>query len=352
MRAIIFRHQLFKISEPFIAQQSEALKKFTPIYVGRTRFNNAPQESISLALDDIQKNKKNLNKIWQVLTRDCRDYKKLLEGTAPLLIHAHFGVEGVYALPLAKSMNLPLITTFHGFDATTSNLALVRSGSPSWFNYALLKRKLAQSGDLFLCVSEFIRNKVLAMGFPSEKTHVHYIGIDTDKIQPRLIIKEQPIIVHVARLVKKKGTEYLIRAFAKSEKRIKKAKLIIIGDGPLMASLKILAQDLKISDKVSFLGALQHSEVLEYISSASVLVLPSVTADTGDAEGLGMVLLEASALGVPLIGTNHGGIPEVIKDGKTGYLVPERDIDALAEKIYQIMSDNNQRHLMGKNARL
>lgn len=351
MQAIIFRHQLFKISEPFITQQAGALKKYSPIYLGRSRFSSAPHSSTSLALSDIPTQRSFARRFWQVLTRDPKPYQVLLSEKKPLLIHAHFGVEGVYALPVANRLNLPLVTTFHGFDATTSLYALFRSGSPSWINYALFRKQLAKKGDLFLCVSEFIRAHVLAMGYPKDRTFVHYIGIDTHAIQPRLDEQEKPIILHVARLVEKKGTEYLIRAFAKIEKQIQDAQLMIIGEGPLEYSLRELAENLNISEKVVFRGALPHSEVMTCMSSSSILVLPSITAKSGDAEGLGMVLLEASAMGIPLIGTHHGGIPEVIEDGNTGYLVPERDTEILADRIFKLMSNPSQRKHMGFNAR-
>ena len=351
MQAIIFRHQLFKISEPFITQQAESLKKYKPLYLGRSRFSTPPHLSTSLSLDDNPSQRRFSRKIWQVVTRDPRPYKALLKDNKPVLLHAHFGVEGVYAIPIARQLNIPLITTFHGFDATTTSYALVRSGSPSWINYKFFRNTLAKKGDLFLCVSEFIRTRVLALGFPEDKTFVHYIGIDTEAIRPRLDNEEKPLILHVARLVEKKGTAYLIRAFAKVHTQINDARLVIIGEGPLKASLMALANSLQISNKVSFLGPLPHTEVMKHMNSAATLVLPSVTANTGDAEGLGMVLLEASALGIPLIGTYHGGIPEVIKDGVTGYLVPERDENKLADSILSMMTDHRKRKQMGLNAR-
>lgn len=348
---LIFRHQLFKISEPFITQQAEQLKKFKPIYLGRNRFGEAPAGTSSLALEDDSTQQHFHRKVWQVVTRDPKPYLKILKKCDAKLIHAHFGVEGVYALPLARALNIPLIVTFHGFDATTSNTALVKSRSPSWLNYARLRKRLAKEGDLFICVSEFIRDRVIALGFPPEKTHVHYIGINSKSIQPRPPENEQPIVLHVARLVEKKGTEYLIRAFHKVKEQYPDVKLMIIGAGPLKEQLENLTASLNLTDSVIFAGAMSHADVLANMQKAAVLVLPSVHSKTGDAEGLGMVLLEAAAYGLPLIGTKHGGIPEVIIDGQTGYLVPERDSDSLAEKIIKIMSSKDDRLEMGRNAR-
>jgi colanic acid/amylovoran biosynthesis glycosyltransferase len=348
---IIFRHQLFKLSEPFISQQAEALTQCRPIYLGRGRFGGAPEGALSFAIEDIERQRSFSRRLWQVVSRDPGPYMELLAGRRPALVHAHFGVDGVYALPLARKLKVPLVTTFHGFDATTNIGALLRSGSPSWINYALFRRQLAREGDVFLCVSEYIRQRVIELGFPEERTHVHYIGIDTQAIHPRDPAEERPVVLHVARLVEKKGTEYLIRAFAKVAPQFPEVELVIVGDGPLRGPLENLAHGVGMASRARFLGARPHTEVMTLIKQATMLVLPSVTAKTGDAEGLGMVLLEGAAQGIPLIGTRHGGIPEAIEDGKTGYLVLEREVDLLGARMHELLDDAGLRHEMGHKAR-
>lgn len=348
----IFRHQLFKVSEPFITQQAQQLKTFQPIYVGRERFGDAPVGSQSKALADLPKQEQFSRRLWQVATRSSRPYIQLFNKSRPALIHAHFGVEGVYALPLARKLDVPLVTTFHGFDATLSIKSLLSSRSPTWVNYAIRRRELSRHGDLFICVSEFIKQRVLELGFPEERTHVHHIGIDTQLVTPRDPKDERLTVLHVARLVEKKGTEYLIRAFARSATDFPDAELVIVGDGPLRGSLEMLTETLGIQRQVSFLGAKSHTEVLSMMRKAAMLVLPSVTARSGDTEGLGMVLLEAAALGLPMIGTQHGGIPEAIIDEQTGFLVPERDVNALAHRVRMLLADECLRQSMGVQARI
>ena len=347
----IFRQQLFKFSEPFIAEQVKALRHFSPFFLGRIRLGCPPGGVESLALEDIFKKSSFCRRFWHVTTRATDPYLQLLGGHRPNLIHAHFGVDAVYALPLARRLGVPLITTFHGFDATVSAGSLVCSRSPSWGNYALFRRQLAREGDLFLCVSAFIRQKVLAKGFPEDRTHVHYIGIDTQAIQPRAALDESLNILHVARLVEKKGTEFLIRAFAGIAQKAPRVQLIIIGDGPLKRSLQKLVSSLDLDRRVRFLGARTHSEVMDWIAKAVFVALPSVRASSGDSEGLGMVLLEAGALGVPLIGTRHGGIPEAIIHGQTGYLVAERNVGELAARMGDMLADPARRAYMGARAR-
>lgn len=344
----IFRHNLFRLSEPFITQQAQRLHRYRPLYLGRWRFGPAPEGAESLALQDIERWR--LARIgWQMLTGSPRPYVELLGPHRPALIHAHFGIEGVYALPLARTLAVPLVTTFHGFDATLATGALL--ASPAWAHYPLRRRTLARHGDLFLCASDFIRKRVLAMGFPATRTHTHYIGVDCELIRPRSPSEERPIILHVARLVAVKGTRYLLHAFARLAPRHGEVQLVVIGEGPLRRSLRRLAAALGIGDRVRFLGALPHAEVLPWVRRAAMLVLPSIRTATGRIEGLGMVLLEAAACGVPVIGSNVGGIPECILDGQSGFLVAERAADALAERVGRLLDDPGLRQRMGAAGR-
>ena len=345
----IFRHNLFRVSEPFITQQAQHLRRYRPLYLGRWRFGRAPDGTESLALRDLAKWRALPCIGWQMITRDPRPYQRLLKGHRPSLIHAHFGIEGVYALPLAKRLKVPLVTTFHGFDATLATRALLCS--PAWANYPLWRHKLAREGDLFICASSFIRDRILAMGFPEARTRTHYIGVDCRTIRPRELSEETPLILHVARLVEVKGTEYLLRAFAALARRYDGVKLLIIGDGPLRRSLQALATSLGVQDRVRLLGALRHEEVLSWMRKAAMLVLPGIRTATGRVEGLGMALLEAAATGVPAIGSRVGGIPECIVDGRTGFLVPERDEGALAGRMGELLDDPAMRHRMGAEGR-
>ena len=197
----------------------------------------------------------------------------------------------------------------------------------------------------------FIAQQALRHGFPENKIVQHYIGIDIDKYKPRERQDYQGIILHVARLVEKKGTAVLINAIKHVKERNADVKLVIIGDGPLMGELKAQVSSLGLERNVTFTGALSHGDVMTWMRKASMLVLPSITAKTGDAEGLGMVLLEAAVTSVPVIGTRHGGIPEAIIDEHTGFLVRERDANQLAERIDYLLNNEQTSFEMGDNAR-
>jgi glycosyltransferase involved in cell wall biosynthesis len=347
--AAIFRHNLFRISEPFIAEQARHLRRYRALFVGRKRFGLPPDGASSLTLEDLYESFTLPRIGWQMLTGDVRPYLRLLRPAQPSLIHAHFGIEGVSALKLAMHLKIPLVTTFHGFDATLKTRAML--ASPAYFRYPLLRRRLAREGHLFLCASSFIRQRLLDTGFPESRTHTHYIGVDCQSIRPRADSEEQLLILHVARLVEVKGTRYLLRAFARVAQTNDRVRLLIIGDGPLRRPLDALAASLGVGGRVEFLGALAHTEVLSRMRKAAMLVLPGVRTATGREEGLGMVLLEAAATGIPIIGSRVGGIPECIVDGKTGFLVPERDEEALARRMAELLNDRVRRHSMGAAGR-
>ena len=349
----VFRQNLFRISEPFVAGQAEPLRRYRAFYVGRQRFGEPPPGARCHALRDIGGHGR-LARSWpgvvcQMLTRNPSPYQRLLAERRPALIHAHFGIDGVYALPLARRLGVPLVTTFHGFDATLSTAALLRS--PAWANFPLFRRQLAREGHLFLCVSSFIRDRVLAMGFPAERTILHYTGVDLAAIRPRGASQETRTILHVARLVDMKGTRDLLRAVAALPPRHADAALVIIGDGPRRRSLQQLAGSLGLGDRARFLGALPHAEALRWMRSSAMLALPSIRTATGRTEGLGMVLLEAAATGVPIVGSRIGGIPEAVLDGVTGFLVPPQEPAALARRIADLLDDRALRGRMGEAGR-
>lgn len=348
----IFRNQLFKGSEVFIQQQAEALQSFDKCYIGRRLIGTKPKGSVACVLNEHGNVYGKLTEMLNALTTSPLPYQSVLKSQPLDLIHAHFAIDGLYALKLAQKKDIPLVTTLHGFDVTVSNKDLLASRSPAWINYLLHQNKVKSQGDKFICVSDFIARQALQHGFPESKIIQHYIGIDVNKYQLRAKEDDQGVILHVARLVEKKGTAILINAVKQVKVSNPDVKLVIIGEGPLLDGLKAQVTSLGLDQTVTFTGALPHVDVMGWMRKASMLVLPSITAKTGDAEGLGMVLLEAAVTGVPVIGTQHGGIPEAIIDEQTGFLVKERDDKQLAERISFLMKDEHKRFEMGKNARI
>ena len=345
----IFRQNLFRVSETFITEQAQAMRRYRPLYLGRLRFGDGPAGAESTALADLRGGWTWPRIVRQMLTRETGPYVQALGKRRPSLVHAHFGIDGVYALPLARRLGVPLVTTFHGYDATLSTAALL--SSPAWANYPLFRRRLARQGDLFVCVSSFIRERVLGMGFPAARTVLHYVGVDCGTIQARDAGEEGAFVLFVGRLVEMKGAAVLLDAFARLAPRHPDVTLVMIGDGELRGSLQKRAGALGLGERVRFLGARPRVEVLAWMRRATMLVMPSVQTQSGRREGLGMVSLEAAATALPVIGSRTGGLPESLVDGVTGFLVPERDAGALAERIAALLDNPELRGRFGAAGR-
>ncbi len=206
-----------------------------------------------------------------------------------------------------------------------------------------------QKAAAFIGISRFICDQMLRKGYPRDKIRLHYIGVDVDRFQPDPSAPKQPVILYVGRLVPKKGCADLLRAMKKVNARYPEIKLKLCGSGPLLDELQSFARDERIN--VEFCGIQTPEAIQKMLQSALISCIPSVRAEDGDSEGLGIVNLEAQACGVPVVGTNHGGIPESVEDQVTGLLSPERDPDALAENILALLSDAALREKMGSAGR-
>lgn len=313
--AAIFRTALFNPSEGFIRDQAAALTRWRALLVGLER-KGEPVPAIVPG--------GGLERALFALRGRGGSIERRLAAAGPELIHAHFATDGLRVLPLAKALGVPLITHLRGYDVTRSRGALLRSGRLSWVRYALGRGRLMREGALFLAVSDALREQAIALGYPAERVLTHYNGVDLDRFRPGEAPSEPGLILHVGRLVEKKGTAVLLRAMAD----LPAARLVVIGDGPLRGAL-----ERQTGPRVRFLGALPAEEVAAWMRRASVLAAPSLTAADGDAEGLPNVVVEAAASGLPVVATHHSGIPEAVDDGVSGFLVPEGDAAALAQGL-------------------
>jgi glycosyltransferase involved in cell wall biosynthesis len=181
--------------------------------------------------------------------------------------------------------------------------------------------------------------------------HVWRLGVE---IPPRVVPRTPDgtvRMVMVGRFVEKKGFAYGLQAFARVAGRHAHARMILVGDGERRAELEAIVREAGLGARVQLTGVLPHAEVFEQIENADVLVAPSVVGRAGNRESGLLVVKEANARGLPAIGTRHGGIPEIIDDERTGFLVPERDVDALADRIDRLLSDPGLRTRMGAAAR-
>lgn len=343
---LVYRDTLLSYSETFITAQVESLSSYSGFYAGVCRYVGSESliaENRSIVLSEMV----SLPKLWRVLFKlngvIHPSWLNTIKTYSPSLIHAHFGTDGVWTLPLARELRIPLLVTFHGADITVSDRNQAKSRPLDWL-YIMRREQLFKEAKLCIAVSEFIRSKLIKKGCPEEKTLVHYIGVDVDKFRPDYSVQRTPTVLFVGRLVEKKGCEYLIRAMAHVQKVMPEAELIIIGDGALRLKLEELAAQLLHNYR--FLGKQPSSVVQSWMNKASCLCAPSITASTGDSEGLPTVIIEAQAMGVPVISTIHSGIPEAIVHEETGFLTQECDWEALVKYILLLLQNEQIRGKM------
>src|SRR4051812_23923208 len=199
--AAIFRAPLFNASEIFVQTHAAGLRRYRAVVAGGEDKGNAwPELRPALIVEPEGPRLKLLGSAPRLLRR--------LREARPALVHAHFATDGLLALPLAEALGVPLVTTLHGFDVTRSSASLLRSGRLGWMRYALLGGRLRARGDLFVAVSNAIRRRALALGFPAERTITLLNGVDLGRF--RAGTPEPGLVLHVGRLVEKKGSSLLL----------------------------------------------------------------------------------------------------------------------------------------------
>ena len=338
-RVAMFREDFLPFSQTFVFEELRLLQRHRVDVFAWKRLNAAlfPHEPV------------HVGGVPFLLTGYSRAFHAQFQSQRYELIHAHFGTSGIYALPYAVRYRLPLIVTFHGVDVTV--LSSRGRFLPHRWPYATLAPRLLRRMTLGLCVSQEIRERLRALGAPADRLVIHRLGIDLGQFTmgPRDPAKIE--VVMVGRLVEKKGFEYGLQAFARVAKAHPNTSLTIIGDGARRRSLEHLTSALGIGDRVTFTGVLSSHEVSERLRRSDVLLAPSVTGRDGNREGSPMTVKEGSASQAVPVSTRHAGIPEIVEDGTTGFLVDERDVDGLANRLDRLIRDPGLRTRMGRAAR-
>lgn len=277
-------------------------------------------------------------------------FHRVFERTDFALIHAHFGTGAVYALPYARRHRLPLVVTFHGNDVAAL-LGSQRYEYKRW-RYVLRSSKLFRQADLMLTASRELQEFVAELSGRPDAVKLHHLGIDLSRFGP----KEDegsgpPHVVMIGRFTEKKGMIYGLRAFAEALRQGRAARMTIAGSGERESELHRFVAEAGLERHVTFTGVLAQDEVAALLRSADVLMAPSVVARDHDREGSPITIREASASEVPVLSTVHAGIPQLVEDGTTGFLVPERNVPALVDRLLTLLDDADLRRQMGRAGR-
>ena len=251
---------------------------------------------------------------------------------------AQYGPTGAAMLPVCQALKLPLIVHFHGYDASVHEvLEKYEKGYRAMFHYAT--RIIAVSGAMY--------QNLLNLGCPEDKLVLNTYG-PNDAFLEVIPSLDGEHFIGIGRFTDKKAPYYTILAFSKVLKHHPNARLTIAGDGQLLNACNNLVKTLHIEDAVSLPGKITPAEFQELLKNATAFVQHSVIAENGDSEGTPLAVLESSAAGLPVISTKHAGIPDVIIDEETGYLVDEHDVDGMARAMLKVLEDIDAAKKMGE----
>jgi len=345
-----------------VYRQITALREFRPVVLCQKR-----ECADQFPFEDVQILPKpwshQIRRFWQksllgrpitIYQSEARRILATLRTIEARLIHIYFGHIGVHLLPLldllaaeqqlAVSRRIPAIVSFHGADAD------VDFDQPAHRDAIC---RVFERASVLLVRSESLAERLRDHGAPSEKIRLHRTGIPREQIafkQRRSPDDGAWRLLQSCRLITKKGLITSLRAFAEFSRTFPKACLTIAGEGPQLPELTQLASELGISERVNFTGFVSQPELrgLEYASH--IFLHPSERGPDGDQEGVPNAMLEAMASGLPVAATFHGGIPEAVEDRISGYLVPERDSNALAQALLQMASAQDELPRMSKAA--
>ncbi len=258
---------------------------------------------------------------------------------APLgLLARHMGVERSVALT-------------HGHEVGWAALPLARTAL----------RRIADGCDVVTYLTSYQRDRLepvigsrtsLERLVPGVDSGMYSPTVDGSGVRARLGLADRPVIVCVSRLVPRKGQDSLIRALPLVRRTVPDAALLIASGGPYRSTLERMARDAGVAEHVVFTGSMPWAELPEHFAAGDVFAMPCRTRRGGlDVEGLGIVYLEASAIGLPVIAGDSGGAPDAVREGETGFVVPGRDIGALADRLLTLLRDPALAHKMGAAGR-
>lgn len=332
-------------SETFIRAHIEQLPIRTRVLYGGSfpMYKDEGTRLLSLPLFALFRSRKFLPKLMATIVGRFPEQalKRFLQASKVDVVLAEYGPTGVAIMDACQQANRPLVVHFHGFDA---------------FHYPTLEkfetgyREMFKVAAALVVVSRDMEAQLLKLGAPKEKVFYNPYGVDTALFTGGAPASAAPLFIAVGRFVDKKAPHLTLLAFEKVLKVCPEAQMLMIGDGELWEACKQLVRALGIRDAVQFLGPRPHREVAYMMRKARAFVQHSLVTSYGDSEGTPVAILEAGATGLPVVSTFHGGIKEIVTHGKTGFLVKERDIEAMANYMIELAKKPKLAASLGKQA--
>jgi glycosyltransferase involved in cell wall biosynthesis len=318
-----------------IYRQITGLKRCAPVVIAQKRENAAryPFEPLQI----VPKSRTHVlrrfwfrqvcDRPWLISDPELRTLLAVLSETRARVLHIYFGHIAVHLLPLIRAWKHPSVVSFHGADV------MVDMNKPAYREATL---QMLDAVRLVLVRSESLRRAVADLGCAPEKIEIQRTGIPLKEFpsRDRAVPKNgEWRFVQAGRLIEKKGLPVTLRAFSTFLKQHPNAMLTLTGEGPLLPELQKFARELGVADRVEFTGFVSQEQLRKIYYRSQIFLHPSQTGSDGNQEGIPNSMLEAMATGLPVFATEHGGIPEAIKNGVSGVLVTERDGEALARAL-------------------
>jgi colanic acid/amylovoran biosynthesis glycosyltransferase len=277
-------------------------------------------------------------------------WRAAIDAHGAVVLHGQYGTNGLIAAAYGKRLGLPVVTSFYGGDI--GHLLEPRAHIERHWQYVLGRRALFKGSDLVLSLSRAMKDDLVRLGCPAEKIHVHPNGVDLDRFRPAIRERRRgPIaVVMCGRETEKKGFAYGFRAVQRARARGADLRVRwLSAPGPLGASLRALIEELGLAPHVEILDP--GADPAAVMRESHLILCPSVTAADGDKEGVPTVLVEAAATGLPAVASRHAGIPEIVRDGESGLLFRERDVEGLAAGLLRLAGSDALRGRMAEAAR-
>ncbi|RRO13329.1 glycosyltransferase family 4 protein [Flavobacteriaceae bacterium 14752] len=343
MNLAIFSPSQNPYSETFIQAHKNYIKADKLYYIYGGSLQNMTIENNGLLINP--KIKLALKAIAK-LTR--KDFKKSIENEVSKQLKqlkidvalVEYGTHAMRLFPALIKANIPFVVHFHGYDASRQEVLDKND------NY----KALFKAATYVISVSTVMNDKLLKLGCPEEKLIYNVYGANPifKKHEPKFSKKQA---VAIGRFVDKKAPYYTILAFKKVLNKHPEAQLLMAGQGALWPTCKNLIKYLNLENNVKLLGVVTPDKVAQLMQQSYCFVQHSITAESGDQEGTPLAVLESALSGLPVVSTNHAGIPDVIEHEKTGLLCDEHDVDHMSKNLIRIFDDVNYAKQLGQEAR-
>ncbi len=332
------------LTEVWIYNQIQRLKNFRIIFLCRSLQNLELFPGVEVhALEEksflIQKLNLIFSKIFGYIPLFAR-----LSAEAQLL-HVHFGYNAIKLTGLKKKRNIPMICSFYGIDA---------------YNFPFVnKRNLKKMQQMFLQVDKvlvlgrYMKSQLVNLGCPENKIIIHHLGIHLDKIEfiKRTVNNSRPIrFLLASSFIEKKGVETCLEALAKLDKDVH-FTVDIIGDGPLKPRIQDIIRSRKLQNKVKMHGYQPYESFIKLAYECDIFLQASKTTPSNDKEGTPMSLVDAMATGMPVVSTWHSDIPEIVKDGETGFLAKEGSVGEFELAIRKMINRIDEISIFSQKSR-